>query len=81
MKTLPWHPHTEHPTKPTTALIASEVSEDMPGEYVLVGPICMWRQGRWVEEVSGDPLDTDMPFFWLDECDLVATIRPPVSHH
>jgi len=74
--TLPWHPHTEDPRTPTTAIIAANLGDATEPLYCLVGPVYLWRGGQWLEEGTGDILDTDTPFFWLAEADLMATITP-----
>jgi len=78
MKPLNWQPHTVLPAKPVNAILAGEIQEDT-GEYFILGNLYIFNGQHWVEEASGQPLDTDMPFFWLDEADLMATITP-VKH-
>lgn len=76
---LPWRPHTEEPTEPTTALIVTDMGDDTFQLFCLVGSLYTWQWGRWVEEKTGEPLDPDTPFFWLTEADLMKTIAP-VQH-
>lgn len=72
---LTWRPHTQQPLVPTSAVIAAEVEQDS-GQYFLVGSIHTWCNGVWKDEITGEPLDTETPYWWLPEEALMQTIKP-----
>lgn len=69
----PWKPSTEQPKRATVAIIAT-----MPPEFdsfALLADLYVYRSGSWVSEVTGDSLDTDTPYWWCAEDDLLAHLE------
>lgn len=71
-----WRTHAELPatTDPITALISVPLGGDEPGAYHLVAMLYIWRDGRWVSEETGKPIQY-REFWWMPEVELVAWLR------
>lgn len=79
MEPLNWHTQEETPTQPTSALIAADLSDqDSDAFYCLIGGIYNWSVAnqRWEGESTGEPLACDLPYVWITEASLMATINP-----
>lgn len=81
MAELTWHPHTETPIDHCTALIAADLisDEDQSPMFCLVGNVYNWdlMNQCWRDEVTGERLEIDLPFFWITEAELMTTIKLP----
>ena len=69
--TLRWHSIAEHPKtdEPVTALLVVRDDEGPSGLF-LYG-ICVWRDGRWIDEDTGEEASGD---YYAFEDDLIASI-------
>lgn len=64
-----WHPHTDIPTRITTAVIA--VRDETDNALRLLDGIYYHRKGQWIAEENGDRIGY-AEFWWAAEDDLLA---------
>ena len=71
---MKWRPHTEPPTHREifTALLARRGDD---GEYFLLASLYYWKDGGWIEEATGKAPDTDRPFWWLPESEVLENLK------
>lgn len=70
---MTWRPHTDIPgdDRIMTALLATREPED--GQFYLLG-IYFWRDGNWVNEMTGTLVAESRVYWWLPERELLQTL-------
>lgn len=70
-----WHPHTEKPIENApvfTALLARKGDDD---EFYILSCPHYWKDGEWIEEVTGETLDSTRPFWWIPENEILQSLQ------
>lgn len=75
---IPWHPHTEAPATPTTAILACPPTEcdDPDSGWMLTGRIYMHGPNGWISEDGSHIPEGE--FWWCAEDDLIAHLMPRI---